>query len=148
MLWILHALAAQIHIRYERAGPDDEMNNKTWPQRVQVTFYSASIVRFPCTFFYIVCLCVCVSFFVDDFTLSTAYKIHIHVCDRAVHSTLTGRQKYAKGRINIIVDIFIDCGLFGASCEFEYLLNVMRHRDRPSQINQFDISANQRKKFK
>lgn len=99
LLRFLHALAAQsqIHtqIRYERAGPDDEMNNKTWPQRVQVTFYSAFIVRFPCTFFPASSACVYLSFFVDDFTLS-ARRIKYTFC----YCGLDGNS-IAKGRINI-----------------------------------------------
>lgn len=43
-----YALTAHTHTM--DIGPDDKMNNKTWPQRVQVTFYSAFIVRFPCAF--------------------------------------------------------------------------------------------------
>lgn len=106
-------------------------------------------------------LSLCVSFVVDDRTLSAAAKTYIYLfvsvsvmqrepCTFRKCWKLDGTQKYAKGRINIAVDIFIDCGLFAASCKFEYLLNAMRHRaiEKAAQINQFDISVNQRKKFK
>lgn len=95
----------------DRYGTSAPVQTMKWTIKLDLRGYKWPFILHPLYashalfFIHILSLGVCAFFFVDDFTLSTAHKIYIYLCvcvwQSRTLNTLTGRQTYAKGRINI-----------------------------------------------